>query len=163
MNLPLIVGEFGNEWEQNTDKQIPYLTILEECRNNSIGWLAWSWGPGNDQQFWLDMITDSTYNTLQGWGREVAVTDRNNIVNTSVKSYYLTHRACSISSGTLGDVNSDESSDSVDALLIAHYYVGLDSLNFDSMQADTSCDGTIDILDALLIAQFYVGLGGGFC
>jgi mannan endo-1,4-beta-mannosidase len=158
MNLPLIVGEFGNEWEQNAEGQIPYLTILEECQNNEIGWLAWSWGPGNDPQFWLDMTSDGTYNGLQGWGREVAVTDRNSIANTSVKSEYLRERTCGSGGDLLGDVNGSGSIDIVDALLIAQYYVGLNPQGFNTDAADVNSSGTIDIVDALLVAQYYVGL-----
>ncbi|MBN2443011.1 MAG: discoidin domain-containing protein [Spirochaetales bacterium] len=63
----------------------------------------------------------------------------------------------------LGDVNSDNSIDIVDALLIAQYYVGLNPPNFNPGAADTNCDGNRDIVDALLIAQFYVGLITQFC
>lgn len=62
----------------------------------------------------------------------------------------------------LGDVNSDDSIDIVDALLVAQCYVGLTSCADPSM-ADVNCDGTIDIVDALLIAQYYVGLISQFC
>ena len=37
-----------------------------------------------------------------------------------------------------GDVNSDGAVDIVDALLIAHYYVGLNPANFDSTVADVN-------------------------
>jgi arabinoxylan arabinofuranohydrolase len=62
-----------------------------------------------------------------------------------------------------GDVNSDNTIDIVDALLIAQAYVGLDPANYNPAYADTNCDGTVDIVDALLTAQYYVGLIGCFC
>jgi DUF1680 family protein len=58
----------------------------------------------------------------------------------------------------LGDVNADGSINIVDALLVAHYYVGLNPAGFSQAQADVDCDGAINIVDALLIARFYVGL-----
>ncbi|MBN2440702.1 MAG: family 16 glycosylhydrolase [Spirochaetales bacterium] len=58
----------------------------------------------------------------------------------------------------LGDVNSDNTIDIVDALLIAQYYVGLNPVGFNSNNADVDASGTPDIVDALLIAQYYVGL-----
>ncbi|MBN2441192.1 MAG: dockerin type I repeat-containing protein [Spirochaetales bacterium] len=65
--------------------------------------------------------------------------------------------------GTPGDVNGDGSTDIVDALLVAQYYVNLNPSPFHIDAADTNCDGNIDIVDALLIAQFYVGLIAAFC
>jgi hypothetical protein len=57
-----------------------------------------------------------------------------------------------------GDVNSSESIDIVDALIIAQAYVGLNPVNYNSSVADVNADGGIDIVDALLVAQYYVGL-----
>jgi mannan endo-1,4-beta-mannosidase len=85
MGLPLIVGEFGGLWEESAQGQIPYKAIIRECYNNQVGWLAWSWGPGNNPQAFLDMTTDSTYATLRAWGLEVAVTDTNSIKNRAVR------------------------------------------------------------------------------
>jgi hypothetical protein len=59
---------------------------------------------------------------------------------------------------SLGDVNSSNSIDIVDALLVAQYYVGLNPANFVAARADVNCSGGIDIVDALVIAQYYVGL-----
>lgn len=61
----------------------------------------------------------------------------------------------------LGDVNSDGSTDIIDALLVAQYYVGL--ISIDTTNADTNCSGNVDIVDALLIAQYYVDLISEFC
>jgi hypothetical protein len=81
MNLPLVVGEFGEGWDETESGQIPYKTIIEHCYKNQIGYLPWSWGPGNNPQTFLDMTTDGTYDTLNGWGLEVAVTDPYSIQN----------------------------------------------------------------------------------
>jgi hypothetical protein len=63
-------------------------------------------------------------------------------------------------SAECGDVNGDESINIVDALLIARYYIGLETSLAYPEQADVNNDGTIDIRDALMIAQFYVGIIG---
>ena len=84
MNLPLIVGEFAPMGPQCVEA-IPYRTIMEECEANEVGWLAWSWGPGNSDCEAMDMTTDSTFATLRDWGLEVAVTDSLSIANTSVR------------------------------------------------------------------------------
>ena len=57
-----------------------------------------------------------------------------------------------------GDVNNNGSTDIIDALLTAQYYVGLDPIGFFPEEADVNASGTINIVDALLIAQYYVGL-----
>lgn len=93
MNLPLIVGEFGNT-AANCVGEINYNLILKECQENEIGWLAWSWGPGNSDCAAMDMTTESTYETLQGWGLEVAVTDPNSIENTSVRPQFMQTGVC---------------------------------------------------------------------
>ncbi|MBN2737607.1 MAG: discoidin domain-containing protein [Spirochaetales bacterium] len=85
MELPLIVGEFGHQWDETEGGQIPYHAIIDECTAKGVGWLPWSWGPGNNPQTFLDMTTDGTYAGLQGWGREVAVTYPNSIQNTAVR------------------------------------------------------------------------------
>ncbi|HOQ38317.1 MAG TPA: discoidin domain-containing protein [Acetivibrio sp.] len=85
MELPLVVGEFGHQWEEHDNGKIPYKTILEECYKNEVGYLAWSWGPGNQPQTFLDMTTDGTFDTLRGWGLEVCVTSPYSIKNIAVR------------------------------------------------------------------------------
>lgn len=81
-NLPLVVGEFA-PMAMGGVGDIPYLHILAECERLDVGWLAWSWGPGNQDCPDMDMTTHSTLNTLKGWGIEVCSGDTNSILNTS--------------------------------------------------------------------------------
>jgi mannan endo-1,4-beta-mannosidase len=94
MELPLMVGEFGNRWNMTPSGQIPYLTILEQTDLHDVGMFPWEWGPGNIPQTWLDMTTDSTYDTLFGWGLEVSVTDEHSIANTAVRPYSMVTGRC---------------------------------------------------------------------
>ena len=94
MELPLMVGEFGNRWNMTPSGQIPYLTILEQTDLDDIGMFPWEWGPGNNPQTWLDMTNDSTYDTLFGWGLEVSVTDEHSIANTAVRPYSMVTGRC---------------------------------------------------------------------
>ena len=94
MELPLIVGEFGNQWTDSTIGEIPYLTILEQTHLLGIGMLPWEWGPGNDPQTWLDMTVDGTFETLQGWGLEVAVANQYSIHNTAVRPRSMVNGWC---------------------------------------------------------------------
>ena len=70
MNLPLIVGEFAHT-AVGCEGVINYKLIMSECQNNEIGWLAWSWGPGNSDCEEMDMTTDSKFETLRDWGLDI--------------------------------------------------------------------------------------------
>ena len=93
MELPLIVGEFAHK-AVNCTPDIPYTTIMTECQKHDIGWLAWSWGPGNGDCAEMDMTPDGTFTSLDDWGLETAVTDPNSIQNTSVRPYFLENGEC---------------------------------------------------------------------
>jgi mannan endo-1,4-beta-mannosidase len=94
MELPLIVGEFGNRWDLTSAGSIPYLSILEHTYRLGIGMLPWEWGPGNHPQTWLDMTSDGTVDTLSGWGLEVAVSDEFSIANTAVRPASAVYGRC---------------------------------------------------------------------
>ena len=82
-NLPLIIGEFAPV-AVNGAREIPYKFIMAEAERLEIGWLSWSWGPGNFDSPEMDMTTHGSFNTLVGWGREVCVDSPLGIQNTSV-------------------------------------------------------------------------------
>lgn len=92
-NIPLIVGEFAHA-EVGCKPGIPYRHILAETQRLGIGWLAWSWGPGNSDCAAMDMTEDGTYETLHAWGKEVAVTDPNSICMTSRRPRSMTSDDC---------------------------------------------------------------------
>lgn len=94
MELPLIVGEFGNMWEDKEEGKIPYKTIIKHCHLNEIGWIAWSWGPKNMPQTFLDMTEDGMFDTLHDWGLEVAITDSFSIRNTAIRPKFIFSRNC---------------------------------------------------------------------
>lgn len=73
LNLPIVVGEFGHIWEKTEAGKIPYQTIMEECAKHEIGYIAWSWGPGNNPQDFLDMTSDGTFETLNDYGTEICL------------------------------------------------------------------------------------------
>jgi len=85
MDLPIIVGEFGHEWEQNENGKIPYKTIMEQCAKLQIGYIIWSWGPGNNPQEWLDMTADGTHDTLNDYGMEICYTSDYSINKLAVR------------------------------------------------------------------------------
>jgi mannan endo-1,4-beta-mannosidase len=98
MNLPLIVGEFSqmhgdcDEDQITATNSIAYKTIIRECQENEVGYIAWSWF-GNCNPFW-DMSSNGTFNALYDWGLEVAVTDVNSIDSTSIRPYSIVYGTC---------------------------------------------------------------------
>jgi mannan endo-1,4-beta-mannosidase len=169
-NLPVIVGEFGPEYE-GTD--IDEDTVFSICRQNDIGYLGWLWC-GNDPEYaYLDQVADWDVERLTPWGdrlfngsggiRETSVecTAFIGVTPTPYRETWPpdeTPSATNTAPVTKGDVDGSGSIDIVDALITAQYYVGLDTANFDPDAGDVDCSGQIDIVDALLIAQRYVGL-----
>lgn len=59
---------------------------------------------------------------------------------------------------TYGDVNSDNTINIVDAMLIAQYSAGIQPTNFLIAAADVSGDGQITVVDALLVARYSAGM-----
>ncbi|HOU13365.1 MAG TPA: discoidin domain-containing protein [Anaerolineae bacterium] len=88
LNLPLIVGEFANKGP-GCSCCIPYQTIIEQCALNEIGYLPWSWGPGNNDCAEMDMTEDGTFDTLHAWGLEVAITSTYSIRNLAVRPDWI--------------------------------------------------------------------------
>jgi mannan endo-1,4-beta-mannosidase len=94
--IPLIVGEFTYKFNTGTvcDNDCDYQSILKDCNDMELGWLAWEWGPGNGYYDKscdiMDMTSNSNFNTLKdGWASVVAVTSPYSIVNTSVTPKYI--------------------------------------------------------------------------
>jgi mannan endo-1,4-beta-mannosidase len=100
-NLPFIVGEFAHRAPAGgCGPALDYLALIGEAQPRGIGWLAWSWGDNDAATWWngdcseFDMTRTFSYDTLERWGREVAVTDANSIRNTSVRPASLTTGSC---------------------------------------------------------------------
>ena len=90
-NIPLVVGEFAPMAVAGV-REIPYRHIMSECERLNIGWLCWSWGPGNSDCPEMDMTEHGSYNTLVGWGKEVAVDSPLGIQNTSVIPNFIQNK-----------------------------------------------------------------------
>ncbi len=88
LDLPLIVGEFAHKGP-GCSCCIPYQTIIEQCALNEVGYLPWSWGPGNSDCAEMDMTEDGTFDTLHGWGLEVAITSTYSIRNLAVRPEWI--------------------------------------------------------------------------
>ena len=84
LNINLLIGEFA-PMEVKCKCCIPYKFIMQYCQQKSIGWLPWSWGVGNADCPAMDMTTTESFDSLFGWGLEVATTDKYSIKNTSTR------------------------------------------------------------------------------
>ncbi|HEY7883813.1 MAG TPA: cellulase family glycosylhydrolase [Cellvibrionaceae bacterium] len=92
--LPLVIGEFGNRWDDSEGGAIAWRTIVTAALEHKIGFLPWSWGPGNQPQRHLDMSTDGTYDGLTGWGRELMLDAPFAISKHAVRPHFLQHGQC---------------------------------------------------------------------
>ncbi|MCF0222692.1 MAG: cellulase family glycosylhydrolase [Fibrobacter sp.] len=99
--IPLVVGEFAPVAVGGV-KQIPYKLIMSEAERLDIGWLAWSWGPGNFDSPEMDMTVHSSLNTLVPWGKEICLDSPNGIQNTSVIPNFIQNRDYSTGSLAFG-------------------------------------------------------------
>ena len=105
----------------------------------TIHWTAGTTAGTSQIKLTVDILVDTDTNNIFNWS---------SWIDGSVQIIEL----------ILGDVNSDDMVDIVDALLVAQHYVDLNPENFNPDAADVDASGSIDIVDALLIAQKYVGL-----
>lgn len=87
-NFMLLIGEFA-PMEVKCNCCIPYQFIMEYSQQKSIGWLSWSWGPGNTDCPAMDMTRTDAFDSLYGWGKEVALTHPFSIKNTSLRPLSL--------------------------------------------------------------------------
>jgi mannan endo-1,4-beta-mannosidase len=87
--LPFIVGEFANREPPGCGKAIDYKSLIAAAQQKNVGWLAWSWGDNRANSKWnsdcgeFDMTETFAYDSLTGWGKEVAVTLPDSIQNTA--------------------------------------------------------------------------------
>jgi len=98
MDLPLVIGEFAHAGV-GCSRSIDYSTILTEAERAGIGWLAWSWGPGNRDCNEMDMTTAGTFETLQGWGLDVSVNHPASIQKTAKIPRSMSGGACAVELG----------------------------------------------------------------
>lgn len=89
--LPLVIGEFAPVAVGGA-REIPYHLIMSEAERLDIGWLAWSWGPGNFDSPEMDMTVHGSFNTLVSWGKEICVDSPNGIQNTSVIPNFIQNK-----------------------------------------------------------------------
>jgi mannan endo-1,4-beta-mannosidase len=87
VGLPFVWGEFGY-----CSTPIDVKTLIAVANQNEVGWIAWSWGPGNQGCPGMDMSSDGTFAALKGWGLEVAVSDPNSIKNTAKRPASLMNK-----------------------------------------------------------------------
>ncbi|MCA9643576.1 MAG: cellulase family glycosylhydrolase [Polyangiaceae bacterium] len=98
--LPFIIGEFANREPPGCGATLDYGGLITEANTRGIGWLAWSWGDNDPNKRWngdcaeFDMTETFAYDSLFGWGKEVAVSLPASIQNTSVRSSWVQSGTC---------------------------------------------------------------------
>jgi mannan endo-1,4-beta-mannosidase len=98
--LPFVVGEFSNKQPPGCGSALDYATLIAEAEKHGTGWLAWSWGDNDPNTRWnsdcgeFDMTATFAYDSLERWGKEVAVTLPASIENTSHRPASLVNGRC---------------------------------------------------------------------
>jgi mannan endo-1,4-beta-mannosidase len=82
MNLPLVVGEFG---DFHGGQSVAWQTIQQEAQSRGIGWIAWSWSGNGSPNQGLDQVNNFNPNSLTQWGQRV-FTSQYGIRNTSQRA-----------------------------------------------------------------------------
>jgi mannan endo-1,4-beta-mannosidase len=86
LNLPLIVGEFGYNYDNgknNLGCKADHRTIMKTCRQLNYGFMPWSWTGNNKENAWLDIVDHRDWKTPTEWGNEV-INGENGIRQTAV-------------------------------------------------------------------------------
>lgn len=98
--LTLVIGAFSSKQPMGCGASLDYKTLIAQAQKSGVGWLAWSWGDDNASTQWnkdcgeLDMTETFAFDSLTGWGKEVAVTLPESVMNTSVRPRSLTTGVC---------------------------------------------------------------------
>jgi mannan endo-1,4-beta-mannosidase len=98
--LAFIVGEFANKEPPGCGSALQYTALIEQAQKHGTGWLAWSWGDNDPSTRWntdcgeFDMTSTFAFDSLERWGKEVAVTHPASIMNTSKRPQSLVTGSC---------------------------------------------------------------------
>lgn len=98
--LAFVVGEFANRSPPGCGAALSYGALIEQAEAHGVGWLAWSWGNDDPGSAWntdcaeFDMTRTFAFDSLEGWGEEVAVSHPASIKNTSKRPASLVSGAC---------------------------------------------------------------------
>ena len=68
--IPFIIGEFSMAGIEG-NPLVDHIPLLRMALENDVGYLVWSWGPGNSDNPEMDMTGDGTYDTLHGYGKAI--------------------------------------------------------------------------------------------
>ena len=97
---PFIVGEFANKSPPGCGAALQYAGLIDQAEKKGVGWLAWSWGDDDPGSAWntdcdeFDMTSTFAFDSLMGWGKEVAVTHAASIKNTAKRPQSLMSGEC---------------------------------------------------------------------
>jgi mannan endo-1,4-beta-mannosidase len=69
--IPLVIGECSDAGVYG-NPLIDLRPLLAFAHERNVGYLVWSWGPGNKDNPLMDMTRDGRFDTLFGFGHEIA-------------------------------------------------------------------------------------------
>lgn len=98
--LTFVVGEFAHKTPPGCGGALDYGALISEADKSDVGWIAWSWGDNDPNTDWnsdcgeFDMASTFSFDSLRGWGKEVATSLPASIENTSVRPKSLVMGSC---------------------------------------------------------------------
>lgn len=70
--IPIIIGEFGynyNNGNNNLGCKVDIAYLINYCKQNKIGFIAWSWAGNDSSNAWLDMT--NSWGSYTWWGQYI--------------------------------------------------------------------------------------------
>ncbi len=94
-NIPFVFGEIANlqDDQQICQYTLNYQPLLRICRQNEIGWMAWSWN--NDGCSARQMTTNGNFSNLTAYGNDLIYNAGYGLLTQpAAKSNYLLNNGC---------------------------------------------------------------------
>ena len=160
---PVLVGEFGLK---HTDGDVDEATVMSYCKQNNMGYIAWSWMGNSGGVEYLDLVSSWDGSQLTEWGKIYFDAIKN---NSEIASVFLPQSGPEVT--LYGDANCDGSVLLNDAILIMQsignpdaYAVGGSEASAMTAQgvanADVSGNGDgLTNKDALAVQKYILKLG----
>ena len=151
---PVIVGEFGLK---HTDGDVDEATVMNYCKQNKMGYIAWSWMGNSGGVEYLDLVSSWDGSKLTEWGEIYFNAIKN---NSSIATVYTADQPSA--NVKYGDANCDGEVNMADAVMIMQSIANPNKYVLTAEGSkNADCSGGNDGVtnkDALAIQRFKLGL-----
>lgn len=144
---PVVIGEFGYK---HTDGDVDEAAIMSCCKQNNMGYLAWSWKGNGGGVEYLDLVNDWDGTSLTEWGQiyfdempkdskpaSVFSASPQQTTTATTQTTTTTTTTSTTTTTTTTTTATSTTSNNTTATLVG----------------DSNCDGEVNMADAVLIMQ----------